>query len=36
MTRFDPNLRIERMIVSAKGGVAYDELFHSGLNILRG
>lgn len=36
MTRFDPNLRIERMIVSAKGGVAYNEFFHSGLNIIRG
>jgi hypothetical protein len=36
MIRFDPNLQVERMVVSARGGIAYDERFHSGLNIIRG
>jgi AAA domain len=36
MTRFDPNLRVERLIVSAQGEIVYDEVFHLGLNIIRG
>lgn len=36
MTMFKPNIRVERLQVTAKGKVAYDENFHSGLNIIRG
>lgn len=36
MTMFKPNLRVERLQVTARGAVVYDEQFHTGLNIIRG
>lgn len=36
MTMFKPNLRVERLQVTARGIAVYDENFHSGLNIIRG
>lgn len=36
MTRFDPSLRLSRLVVLKDGQRAYDERFHSGVNIIRG
>jgi hypothetical protein len=36
MTRFDPSLLLSRLIVLKDGKRAYDERFHSGVNIIRG
>ncbi|MBC8192641.1 MAG: hypothetical protein H8E18_09685 [FCB group bacterium] len=37
MTRYNPELLLERLVVFTSGGeVAYDESFHEGVNILRG
>lgn len=36
MTMFKPNIRVERLQVAARGALVYDELFHAGLNIIRG
>lgn len=36
MTSFEPTLQIKRLIVYSKGRVAYDQSFHSGVNIIRG
>lgn len=36
MTRLDPSLRLARLVVLKGGERAYDEKFHSGVNIIRG
>lgn len=36
MTRFDPTLILRRMIIQRDDHVAYDEKFHSGVNVIRG
>lgn len=36
MTRFDPSLRVVRFRVERSNVAVYDELFHSGVNIIRG
>lgn len=36
MTQFNPNLRVNKLRVIHRGGVAFEEEFHTGLNILRG
>lgn len=36
MTRLDPSLRLSRLIVMKDGSRAYDEIFHPGVNIIRG
>lgn len=36
MTRLDPSLRLARLVVMKDGKRAYDELFHAGVNIIRG
>lgn len=36
MTRFDPCIRLNRMIVQRGARAVYDEFFHAGLNIVRG
>ncbi|MFK4510326.1 hypothetical protein IQ17_03162 [Bradyrhizobium daqingense] len=36
MTRFKPTLQVQRLRVERLGAAAYDELFHQGVNILRG
>ena len=36
MTRFDPSLRLARLVVLKDGLRAYDETFHAGVNIIRG
>lgn len=37
MTQFNPFLKINRLVIFTKSGqVAYDELFHDGVNIIRG
>jgi hypothetical protein len=36
MTPLNPSLRLTRLIVSKSGKSAYDETFHSGVNIIRG
>ena len=35
--QYNPFLKLNRLIVyTLKGGVAYDEYFHEGVNIIRG
>lgn len=34
--RFDPSLRLNRLVVFRESEAVYDELFHPGVNILRG
>lgn len=34
--QFDPFLKVSRVVVSKGGGVAYDQKFHEGLNVIRG
>jgi hypothetical protein len=36
MTRFDPNLIITRLVVKRNDHTAYDEIFHEGVNVIRG
>jgi hypothetical protein len=37
MTQFNPFLKINRLVIFTKTGqIAYDELFHDGVNIIRG
>lgn len=36
MMRLDPSLRVERLLIHRGAHVAYDESFHSGVNIIRG
>lgn len=36
MTRFDPSLFVKRLIIARGGARVYDELFHLGVNIIRG
>lgn len=36
MIRFDPSILLRRMVVLRGASVAYDELFHVGVNIIRG
>lgn len=36
MTIFKPLLEIKRLLIYSEGLVAYDEVFHSGINIIRG
>ena len=36
MKRYDPNLRLVRLVVLKSGKRAYDERFHAGVNIIRG
>ena len=36
MTLYKPTLIIKRMVVKRDDGVAYDEKFHSGVNVIRG
>jgi hypothetical protein len=36
MTRFDPSLYLQRLIILKDGRRAYDEEFHRGLNVIRG
>jgi hypothetical protein len=36
MTRFDPNLCVQRMVIEKGRKAVYDELFHSGVNIICG
>lgn len=36
MTRYDPCLIVRRMVVKRGATVAYDEAFHSGVNVIRG
>lgn len=36
MTRLDPSLRVNRLRIERGPHVAYDELFHPGVNIVRG
>src|ERR1700747_1942910 len=34
--RYDPNIRVSRLVVQRDGHNMYDERFHTGLNIIRG
>ena len=36
MTRLDPNLFLRRLVVLKNGRHAYDEVFHRGVNVIRG
>ncbi|WP_417319661.1 AAA family ATPase [Erythrobacter aureus] len=36
MTRFEPCLIVKRMVVKRQTAIAYDEAFHTGVNIVRG
>lgn len=36
MTRFEPSLIVKRLVVKRNLAVAYDEAFHSGVNVVRG
>ncbi|MEM7290253.1 MAG: AAA family ATPase, partial [Pseudomonadota bacterium] len=37
MTRLlDPSLVIKRLVVKRNDGIAYDEAFHAGVNVIRG
>src|SRR5438270_296080 len=36
MTQFKPTLVLRRLVVWAKGAVAYDQTFKDGVNIIRG
>lgn len=36
MTRFEPCLVVKRLVVKRRSEIAYDEGFHSGVNIIRG
>lgn len=36
MTRFDPCLVVRRLVVKRGANIAYDEVFHKGVNVLRG
>lgn len=36
MIRYNPFLKLNRLVIYAKGNVAYDESFHIGFNIIRG
>lgn len=36
MIRFDPCLVVKRVVAKRGQSVAYDEMFHIGVNILRG
>lgn len=33
---FKPTLHLSRLVVTARGSLVYDELFHHGLNVIRG
>ncbi|MBR1240558.1 AAA family ATPase [Bradyrhizobium sp. AUGA SZCCT0274] len=36
MTRFKPTLRVQRLRIERLGTSVYDEVFHQGVNIIRG
>ncbi len=36
MTLYKPTLIIKRMVIKRDNGIAYDEIFHSGVNVIRG
>jgi hypothetical protein len=36
MIRFDPCLAVKRVVAKRRNSVAYDERFHSGVNVIRG
>lgn len=36
MMRFDPQITVKRLVVKTSLGIAYDESFHIGVNIVRG
>src|SRR5260221_5731357 len=36
MTRFDPTLLVKRVVIERGDRVAYDERFHTGVNVVRG
>ena len=36
MTRINPTLALQRLLVLKSGGAVFDQAFHSGLNIIRG
>lgn len=36
MTSFSPSIQIRRLVVQRQGRSVYDELFHEGINIIRG
>lgn len=36
MTRFNPTLYLNRLVIVKDRTTVYDELFHSGVNIIRG
>src|SRR5690242_10380571 len=36
MTRYEPTLIVTRMVVERADKIVYDELFHAGLNVIRG
>lgn len=36
MTRYDPCLIVKRLVVKRGAAVAYDETFHTGVNVIRG
>jgi hypothetical protein len=36
MTRFDPCLIVKRLVVKRGAAIAYDEILHTGVNIIRG
>lgn len=36
MTQLKPNLVLNRLIITSRGRIVYDEIFHLGVNIIRG
>lgn len=36
MIRFEPNISVRRLIVRRNANVAYDEAYHTGVNVIRG
>lgn len=36
MTRFEPCLIVKRLVVKRRGAIAYDEAFHTSVNVVRG
>ena len=36
MTRYEPTLLVERLVVQRGGKSVYDEAFHQGVNVIRG
>ena len=36
MTQFNPSLVVRRLIIKRRDHIAYDEKFHTGVNVIRG